>query len=114
MVGRVRRKAGLAAAEALAGHRDAAPARCALCDRPLGERTEWHHVVPRSEGGTDTVPLHPICHRAIHAAADNAALTRAGTLDAIRDLPPLARFLRWIADKPADFHAPTRRLRDRH
>ncbi|MEG8039537.1 HNH endonuclease [Sphingomonas sp. LR60] len=89
-----------------------APPTCALCGRPLGTRVEWHHVIPRSEGGTGTVPLHPICHRAIHAAADNAALARAGTLDAIRDLPSLSRFLRWIADKPADFHAPTRHRRD--
>ncbi len=111
MVGRVRRKAGLAQAAALAGHREAASDVCALCGRPLGARTEWHHVVPRSEGGTETVPLHPICHLAIHAAADNAALARAGTLDAIREDPAVARFLRWIADKPVDFHAPTRRTR---
>jgi 5-methylcytosine-specific restriction endonuclease McrA len=112
MVGRVRRKAGLVAAAALDGQRAAIPTACALCARPLGTRVEWHHVVPRSEGGTDTVPLHPICHRAIHAAADNATLARAGTLDAIRGIPSLARFLRWIADKPPDFHAPTRRARD--
>ena len=112
MVGRIRRKAGLAEADARARRVDTAPAVCALCARPLGTRVEWHHVIPRSEGGTDTVPLHPICHRAIHAAADNATLARAGTLDAIRDLASLSRFLRWIADKPADFHAPTRRRRD--
>lgn len=112
MVGRIRRKAGLAEAEARAQAAAIAPPVCALCGRPLGARVEWHHVVPRSEGGTATVPLHPICHRAIHAAADNPTLARAGTLDAIRDLPPLSRFLRWIADKPPDFHAPTRRSRD--
>ncbi len=112
MVGRIKRKAGLAEAEARAGMAAIAPPVCALCRRALGTRVEWHHVIPRSEGGTDTVPLHPICHRAIHAAADNPTLARAGTLDAIRDLPPLSRFLRWIADKPADFHAPTRRGRD--
>ena len=109
MAGRVRRKQGLAEAERRAATEAALPDRCALCDRPLGRRVEWHHVVPRSEGGRDTVPLHPICHRAIHAAADNGALARAGTLDAIRDWPAVARFLGWIADKPPDFHAPTRR-----
>lgn len=109
-MGRVKRKEGLAAAAALAA-RDTEPMACALCDRALGARTEWHHVVPKSEGGTETVPVHPICHRAIHAAADNATLARAGTLAAIRDWPDIARFLRWIADKPADFHAATRRGR---
>lgn len=112
MGGRVKRKAGLAAAAALAERADA-PADCPLCDRPLGTRVEWHHVVPKSEGGTDTVPVHPICHRAIHAAASNATLARAGSIAAIRELPALARFRRFVAGKPADFHAPTRRSRER-
>lgn len=110
MVGRVKRKAGLAAAAARAAA-TRPPDACALCRRPLGVRVEWHHVVPRSEGGVETVPLHPICHRTIHAAADNAALARAATLEAIRDWPSISRFLAWVADKPADFHAPTRRRR---
>lgn len=106
--GRVRRKAVLAALDALP--QNAPEQRCALCDRPLGRRVEWHHVVPKSEGGRDTVPLHPICHRAIHAHASNAELARHyPTLDALRARDDIARFLAWIADKPPDFHAPTRR-----
>ncbi len=108
-MGRVRRKLGLL--EAAARAEVPAPARCALCERPLGTRTEWHHVVPKSQGGTGTVPLHPICHRTIHAAADNATLARLGTIDAVRALPAVARFVGWVAGKPADFHAPTRRAR---
>ncbi len=111
MTGRVKRKAGLAEAAARAAAERDIPATCALCARPLGVRVEWHHVVPRSEGGVETAPLHPICHRALHAAADNATLARAGTLEAVREWPAVARFLRWVADKPADFHAPTRRGR---
>ncbi|MEH3046197.1 MAG: HNH endonuclease [Sphingomonas adhaesiva] len=107
----MKRKAGLAAAAAQAASAAVAPVTCALCGRPLGTRVEWHHVVPRSQGGVETAPLHPICHRAIHAAADNATLARAGTLDAIRDWPSIRRFLDWVADKPPDFHAPTRRRR---
>ncbi len=81
---------------------------CALCGRPLGDRIEWHHVLPKCEGGRDTVPLHPICHRAIHAAASNKDLARRyRTLEALRETPQVARFLRWIANKPPDFHAPT-------
>jgi len=110
MTGRVKRKAGLAAAEALAA-REEAPAACALCARPLGARTEWHHVVPRSEGGTETVPVHPICHRALHAAFSNAELARAGSLDPLRDHPDIARFCAFVANKSPDFHAPTRRRR---
>ena len=91
----------------------AQPELCALCGRPLGRRVERHHVVPRSEGGRDTAPVHPICHRAIHAAVPNRLLARAyPTLEALRGHEDIARFLRWVANKPPDFHAPTRRKRD--
>jgi len=107
MGGRVKRKAALSAlAPAVAD-----PIVCALCGRGLGIRVEWHHVVPRSEGGRETVPLHPICHRTIHASADNVELARMDGLDALRARPEIRRFLDWIVDKPADFHAPTFRGR---
>ncbi|OWK28573.1 hypothetical protein SPMU_28340 [Sphingomonas mucosissima] len=108
-MGRVKRKIAVAEAEA----RMAAPppVACALCGRPLGTRTEWHHVVPKSKGGTQTMPVNPICHRAIHVAADNTTLARLADMEAVRALPALAPFLRWIANKPADFNAPTRRAR---
>ena len=109
MTGRVKRNAGLS--EAAARTRAVIADRCALCDRPLGRRVEWHHVVPRSAGGRETVPLHPICHRAIHAAASNAELARLADLDAVRALPAIARFVRWVANKSPDFHAPTYRSR---
>lgn len=111
MIGRVKRKAGLAEAAARAA-REAPPPSCALCERPLGTKVEWHHLVPKSEGGRITAPVHPICHRTIHATVPNALLARDYADPAVlRAHPEIARFLRWIADKPADFHAPTRRRR---
>ena len=111
VTGRVKRKAGLAAAAALAA-RDEAPTRCALCERPLGARVERHHLVPKSEGGRETAPVHPICHRTIHALVPNAELARAfADPAALREREDVARFLRWVADKPPNFHAPVRRAR---
>lgn len=82
---------------------------CWLCLRPLGRRVEWHHPVPKSRGGRETVPLHPICHRTIHARFTNAELARlSGTREALLANDSLARFLEWIAGKHPDFHAPTR------
>lgn len=87
-------------------------AACWLCGRPLGDRVERHHPRPKSRGGRDTVPVHPICHRTLHATLSNAELARAyGEAAALRSHPAIARFLGWIADKPPDFHAPTRRGR---
>jgi hypothetical protein len=107
MVGRVKRKA-LAAIPTP----EPPPNVCALCDRPLGLRVEWHHPVPKSEGGRETVPLHPICHRTIHAVFENGQLARDyGDLGVLRAEPAIRRFLAWIAGKPPDFSAPTRSAR---
>jgi len=68
--------------------------------------------VPKSRGGRETLPLHPICHRAIHANVSNKELARLySTLEALRAREDIAAFLKWIADKPPDFHAPTHRRR---
>ncbi len=111
MAGRVKRKAGLAAAEALAA-RAVPDMVCALCGRPIGTQVEWHHRVPKSEGGRETVPVHPICHRTIHANATNTELAGPlADLDTLRALPAVAKFVAWVADKPADFRVPVRRGR---
>ncbi|SMD11292.1 hypothetical protein SAMN06297251_12931 [Fulvimarina manganoxydans] len=86
--------------------------RCWLCERPLGRRVEWHHPVPKSRGGRQTEPVHPICHRTLHAHFTNHELARMERdgVD-IRRAEPIAAFLAFIAGKPPDFYAPTRKRR---
>ena len=85
---------------------------CWFCARPIGRRVEYHHPVPKSRGGRETVPVHPVCHRTLHKTLTNKELERL-SLEELRAQPELAAFLRWIAGKPADFHAPTRPRRAR-
>lgn len=83
---------------------------CWLCDRPIATLIQWHHPVPKAKKGRGTVPVHPICHKAIHANFTNAQLARMGEdLEAIRSNPEVAKFVTWISTKPPDFHAPTRK-----
>lgn len=65
--------------------------------------------MPKAKKGRGTVPVHPICHRTIHANLTNAQLARIGDdPERLKENPGVAKFVRWIADKPPDFHAPTR------
>lgn len=83
---------------------------CWLCARPFETLIQWHHPVPKSKKGRATVPVHPICHKAIHTNFTNAELARIGDdAEQIRNNEAVAKFVRWIAKKPPDFHAPTRR-----
>ena len=84
--------------------------RCWLCHRAIGRRVEWHHPKPKSRGGRTTVPVHPICHRAIHATFTNVQLARLSEAgEALDTNLDMQRFLAWVANKPPDFHAPTRK-----
>ena len=85
------------------------PPECWLCDRPVVVRLQWHHPVPKSKKGRETVPVHAICHKAIHAHFTNAQLRRIGTdREALLDDEALARFVAWVQGKPPEFHAPYR------
>jgi hypothetical protein len=111
MGGRVKRIAGLTEAAARLA-RESAEISCGLCGRLLGRHIEWHHVVPKSEGGTQTVPVHPICHRTIHAFVANRELaTSYPTMNDLCERDDVRRYLRWIADKSPDFYAPTRQTK---
>ncbi|KEO87686.1 HNH endonuclease [Erythrobacter sp. JL475] len=83
---------------------------CWLCGRPFETRIQWHHPVPKAKKGRVTVPVHPICHRTIHATFTNAQLARIGdNPESLLQDPAIAKFVEWVASKPPDFHAPTRR-----
>jgi hypothetical protein len=83
---------------------------CWLCSRPIGEVTVWHHPVPKSRGGRDQVPVHPICNKTIHANFSNSDLEkRYSTSEALLAHEAIKRFVDWIANKPPDFDAPTKK-----
>ncbi|WP_091903665.1 HNH endonuclease signature motif containing protein [Chitinasiproducens palmae] len=89
-------------------------ARCGLCGRPLpaDATVDQHHLVPRSQGGRATVPIHRICHQKIHSVLTERELASAyATFEALRAVPKIARFVQWVAGKPASFYDRSKRRR---
>jgi hypothetical protein len=87
-------------------------APCWLCGRPLGKTTVWHHPVPKSRGGRDVVPMHPICQQALIANFTNTELERHGMdVQALLDNPSVRKFVDWVANKDPDFTASTAKRR---
>ena len=81
---------------------------CWLCNRPIGQTTVWHHPVPKSRGGTDVVPMHPICQQALMANFSNAELQRHGKdVEVLLAHPSVRKFVDWVAKKAPDFTATT-------
>ncbi len=82
---------------------------CPLCRRPIPAHAKQslHHLVPKLKGGKSgpTVLLHQICHNEIHALLSEAELAQNfQTVDALRAHPGLAKFLKWVAKRPPEFH----------
>jgi len=79
---------------------------CWLCGRPMGETTVWHHPVPKSRGGRDVVPMHPICQQTLMANFTNSELQRYGMdVDMLLANPNVRKFVDWVAKKDPDFTA---------
>jgi hypothetical protein len=81
-------------------------ALCWLCGRVLGKTTVWHHPVPKSRGGRDVVPMHPICQQTLIANFTNSELQRHGMdVDGLLADPAVRKFVDWVAKKDPDFTA---------
>ena len=89
---------------------DEAPAEvvpCWLCSRPTGKTIVWHHPVPKSRGGRDVVPMHPICQQMLIANFTNSELQRHGmAVEGLLAEPSVRKFVDWVANKDPDFTAP--------
>ena len=81
---------------------------CWLCGRPTGKTIVWHHPVPKSRGGRDVVPMHPICQQTVIANFTNSELERYGMdVDGLLANPAMRKFVYWVAKKEPDFTAAT-------
>lgn len=79
-----------------------------------GPSVDWHHFLPRTEGGRAAAPVHRICHRKLHTLWTERELARLySTPEAICGHPEIQRFVRWLRGKPPEFWAPTRAQRRR-
>lgn len=86
---------------------------CPLCGRPIpaGAKQSEHHLIPKLKGGKNgpRVLLHQICHNEIHASLTEAELARNyATIDALQMHPRLAKFIKWVATKPPNYHSRTK------
>lgn len=75
---------------------------CQLCLRPIPKsQRDAHHLVPKSRGGVDTVMLHRLCHRQIHAfLTENQLAKHYSTIDSLKTILKLQNLLIGLAKNP--------------
>src|SRR5215813_6083675 len=89
---------------------------CPLCGRVMiaGSSLDQHHPIPRSRGGRETVTMHKICHRAIHAMLSERELAvEYAAFETLRAHPMLAQFVAWVRKRPPEYYDRTRWSRSR-
>ena len=73
---------------------------------PANVAQSKHHLIPKLKGGKigETVLLHHICHKEIHASLTEAELARDyHSIDALRQHPRIAKFINWIKETASQF-----------
>ena len=80
---------------------------CPICDRPLvpGPSVDRHHLLPKSLGGRETLYVHRICHRKIHATFTERELEKHyNTPAALLANPDIVAFVTWVRRKDPEYY----------
>ena len=90
--------------------------RCELCQREVPPQLiTQHHLTPKEKGGKpdDRVTMCRPCHKQVHALFGNTDLARVhNTVPALRALPELQRFIKWVRKQPVQTNVTTRQSND--
>lgn len=115
MSGRVKKKQIATMSESYHANLVAEERVCPLCMRPIPKaQRDAHHLIPKSRGGVETVILHRLCHRQIHALFTETQLARHySTVEALKAHPEIAKFVAWVGDKPNHIRANIRRSKEK-
>lgn len=71
-----------------------------------------HHLIPKAKKGSDTVPLHQLCHNKIHSLFTVKELERQYyTLELLLKHAAVQAYVDWVQNKPPDFYVRTKEKR---
>lgn len=115
MDGLIKRKQALEKAVSQAPFYFSQEVICPLCQRQIPKsQQDAHHLIPKTRGGIDTVLLHRLCHRQIHALFMPTQLAiNYATIEALSTHPEIIRFIEWVKNKPTDLNTSIRPSRDK-
>lgn len=90
--------------------------KCPLCDRELilGPSIDEHHLIPKTFKGKDTITLHKICHRTIHATFSERELEHYyHTIERLLEHEKIQKFVKWVKKKDPEFYEKTKDTNER-
>jgi hypothetical protein len=74
-----------------------------------------HHLVPRSRGGQETIPVCLDCHNSIHAFFTNKELENSyNSVDDLLADEKFAKHIKWLSKQPIDKRFKTDRVKNKN
>jgi hypothetical protein len=88
---------------------------CTICGRLLGTlNIDKHHLIPRTFKGDETVTIHKICHRKLHATfTEREMLHTYHDVELIRNHEEIIKFVNWVKNKDIDFYSGSKETKTR-
>jgi len=81
--------------------------KCSICKRDLTEEgTNDHHLIPRTFGGKDTIPLHIICHDKLHHTfSERDMVSHYHTIERMIEHEDIQKFIKWVSKKDSNYYS---------
>jgi hypothetical protein len=75
---------------------------------------EEHHLIPKTFKGTETISIHKICHRAIHASLTERELEKEYyTVEKLLTHFDIQQFVKWVRLKPPEYYDCAKETKER-
>lgn len=80
---------------------------CPICNREMidGVSINDHHLIPKTFKGKESITLHKICHRMIHANISTRELKNYyHTIERLLEHEDIIKFVKWVQTKNPEFN----------
>jgi len=81
---------------------------CPICKRIMieGPSIDSHHLIPKTYKGKETILIHKICHRKIHASITEKEMKNFyHTIERLLNHTEIQKFIKWIKNKDPEFYS---------
>jgi len=81
---------------------------CPLCSRTMidGKSIDEHHLIPKTFKGRETITLHRICHRKLHATITEREMVKHyNTVERLLEHEEIRKFVKWVSKKDPEFYS---------
>jgi hypothetical protein len=78
------------------------------------EQVSDHHLIPKSRGGQETIPICLDCHKSIHAFFTNKELESSfNSVESLLTNDKFANHIKWLSKQPANQRFKTKRVKEK-